>query len=261
MDNLSNMTVSEVENLIRSCEPSRELIQYLLQDQRKGVQRLAEKVERQLNRQAVLEQRFTQMMEYEKAYWDQGFRYIAGVDEVGRGPLAGPVVAAAVIIRPDFYLPGLNDSKQLSEEQREEFYQQIVEDAEGVGIGVVDHQVIDQINILQASFKAMTLALADLVHQGLEPDFIFVDGDKPIPGLVTFQRAIVGGDGQSISIAAASVVAKVTRDRIMVEYARQYPGYCFEKNKGYGSSEHIAGLRELGPSPIHRLSYSLVRDF
>ncbi len=260
MNDFSKMSIGEIENWLNSVEPTEELQIKLAQDNRKGVQRLAQKIERKLVKQAELEQQFLDMLEFEKAYWNQGFELIAGVDEVGRGPLAGPVVAAAVIIKPDFYLPGLNDSKQLSETQREEFYQVILQKAFAVGIGIVDNRVIDEINILQASFKAMTLALGELVHKGTEPEFIFVDGDKQIPGLVTFQKPIVGGDGMSVSIAAASVVAKVTRDRMMVEFAEKYPGYGFERNKGYGSAEHILGLHKLGITPIHRMSYSIVKQ-
>ncbi|AZR72354.1 ribonuclease HII [Anoxybacter fermentans] len=255
----SRLTVNQVENLLKNIEPTPELIARLKEDSRIGIHKIAERLERKLAYIKELESKFERMLEYEKAYWEQGFYRIAGVDEVGRGPLAGPVVAAAVILKPEFRLLGLNDSKQLTEEKREEFYEEILNQALAVGIGIVDNRVIDEINILQASFRAMSLALEQLAKKGHEPDFIFVDGRHPIPGLITFQRPIVGGDEESASIAAASIVAKVTRDRIMVEMAKKYPGYGFERNKGYGSREHLEGLRKLGPSPIHRLSFSQVK--
>lgn len=256
----SAMKIGEVEKSIADSEITLELIANIKRDQRIGMQKLAQKLERKMLKQEKLQKKFLDMLKYEQAYWRQGFYHIAGVDEVGRGPLAGPVVAAAVIIKPDFYLPGLDDSKKLTEEKREEYYQVIIDQALSYGIGIVNNQVIDQINILQASFRAMSLALGEIVGKGCEPDFIFVDGDKSIPGLVTFQKPIVGGDGASVSIAAASVLAKVTRDRMMVEYNKLYPGYGFARNKGYGSSEHIEGLKKIGPSPIHRFSYSIVSE-
>ena len=258
--NFSELTISQVKEHIARKEPSEKLIARLGNDSRKGVQKLARSMERKLVRQAELEENFQRLMEFERSYWEQGFELIAGVDEAGRGPLAGPVVAAAVILKPDFYLLELNDSKKLKDSKREELYDQIMDEALAVGVGIVDNNEIDDINILQASFKAMTKALLELKNSGNEPDFIFVDGNQSIPGLVTFQRPIVGGDGESASIAAASIIAKVTRDRMMVEYDKKYPGYDFAQNKGYGSANHIQALRKLGPTPIHRLSFAKVSD-
>ncbi|MCK4257539.1 MAG: ribonuclease HII [Halanaerobiales bacterium] len=257
---LSQMTISQVQNLIKEIEPTLEMIEKLGFDQRKGIQRLGEQMERQLNRKKKLEKRFDEMLKHERQYWSQGISQIVGIDEVGRGPLAGPVVAAAVIIKPDFYFLGLNDSKKLREEEREKFFDIIMENALGVGIGIVDNREIDKINILQASFKAMKHAFDQLIEQGFKPQVAIVDGDKTVHGININQQAIVDGDAKSISIAAASVVAKVTRDRQMVKFSKEYLGYGFERNKGYGAPEHLSGLIKLGPTPIHRFSFSMVRQ-
>lgn len=264
MIDFTQMTIGQIREHVAGLTPTLELVAKLRTDERKGVQKLADQLQRQIQRQEEMEERFAEMLIFEKKYWEQGLEIIVGVDEAGRGPLAGPVVAAAVVINPDFRLLGLNDSKKLSEEEREEYYDLICQQAVAYGVGVVDHQEIDQINILQASFQAMRLAIQnltqDLNQKGVAPEIVLVDGDKVIPGLAFRQQALVGGDGRSISIAAASVLAKVTRDREMVEMEKLYPGYGFERNKGYGAPEHLQGLRELGPSPIHRLTFSVVRQ-
>lgn len=258
--NLSAMTIAAVQEMLKEAAPTAELAHALRADSRQGLQRLAQQVERQLEQQAVLKRRYQAMLAFERQYWNQGIQFVAGVDEAGRGPLAGPVVASAAILSPDFYLLGLNDSKQLTGEEREEYYPQIEEQAVAVGIGVVDHSEIDEINILQATFKAMTLALRQIQQAEFVLEIVLVDGDKTIPAFSSPQVAIVEGDARSISIAAASVIAKVTRDRMMTEYAKEYPGYGFERNKGYSAPEHLEGLRKLGPSPIHRKTFSLVRQ-
>ena len=258
--NFSGLKIHEVQKLVKGTEPSTELVRLLEADGRQGLLKLAEQVQRQLVVRQGLQSRFDAMLEYEKLYWSEGFTCIAGVDEAGRGPLAGPVVASAVVIDPDFCLPGLNDSKQLREEERESFYAPILARALGVGVGIVDHQEIDQINILQASFLAMRRALEQLAAKDVLPTLILVDGDKSIPNVSIVQKTIVGGDAASISIAAASVIAKVTRDRMMVQMGKLYPGYGFERHKGYSAPEHIEALRRLGPSPIHRMTFSLVRQ-
>jgi ribonuclease HII len=177
---------------------------------------------------------------------------IAGVDEAGRGPLAGPVVAAAVILPGSCKLPHLNDSKQLSALQRETLYALIQRAAIAVGVGIVEAAEIDRINIRQASFVAMRLALGQLI---MRPRHVLVDGFQ-IPGGPPSQTGIIGGDGKSAHIAAASVIAKVTRDAIMQTWHRRFPGYGFGRHKGYGTPEHLLALRRLGPSPIHRLTYA-----
>lgn len=178
-------------------------------------------------------------------------RSIAGVDEVGRGPLAGPVVAAAVILPDDFSVPGVNDSKKLSEKRREELYEVILREAEAWSIGLRDNTVIDRINILEATKEAMSEAVRNLK---VKPDHIFIDAltllEIDIP-----QTGIIHGDSESVSVAAASIVAKVTRDRMMKEYHNIYPGYAFDRNKGYGTKEHYEGLRRNGMCAIHRKTF------
>ena len=180
----------------------------------------------------------------------QGYVNVAGVDEVGRGPLAGPVVAAAVIMLHDFDVLGIDDSKKLSEKRREELYEIITEKAVAWGIGMADHETIDEINILQAAKLAMKRALAELE----DVDYITFDAMK-IEDIDIPQESVIKGDSKILAIAAASIVAKVTRDRMMTEYAKQYPGYGFEKNKGYGTKAHYEGISEHGICPIHRRSF------
>lgn len=194
-------------------------------------------------------ERLDGMRVYECQYADRGF--LCGIDEVGRGPLAGPVVAGAVILPVDCEILWLNDSKKLSEKKRELLYDEIMEKAVAVGIGAVSPERIDEINILQATYEAMRIAISKL---SVKPDLLLNDAVK-IPGVVLPQVPIIKGDAKSVSIAAASIVAKVTRDRMMVQYEDLYPGYEFASNKGYGSARHIAALKSLGPCPIHRRSF------
>ena len=191
------------------------------------------------------------MYKYENDLYDSGVKLIAGVDEAGRGPLAGPVVACAVILPKDETILYLNDSKQLSAAKREELYKVIMEKAVGVGIGVVSPETIDEINILQATYEAMRIAISKLP---VKPDLLLNDA-VTIPGVDIKQVGIVKGDARSVSIAAASIVAKVTRDQMMVEYDKIYPEYHFASNKGYGSKVHTDALKEIGPCPIHRRTF------
>ncbi len=186
---------------------------------------------------------------YEKKYSE--YSYICGIDEVGRGPLAGPVVAGAVMLPKDCRILYLNDSKRLTAKKREELYDIIIEKALGVGLGFVSPERIDEINILQATYEAMRQAIGKLCHR---PDILLNDA-VTIPDVEIRQVPIIKGDAKSISIAAASIVAKVTRDRMMMEYDSLLPGYDFASNKGYGSTAHIDALKRLGPSPIHRKSF------
>lgn len=191
------------------------------------------------------------MFEFEKKYAADGYRLICGVDEAGRGPLAGPVCAAAVILPLGADIPGLNDSKKLTDKKRRELFPIICEKAVAYGIAFADHAEIDEINILQATYLAMERAISKL---NVKPDFALIDGNRAKDfGLPL--ATIVGGDGLSASIAAASVLAKVTRDDYMLEMAREYPGYGFELHKGYGTKAHYAAIAELGPSPIHRMTF------
>ena len=185
----------------------------------------------------------------------EGYRYVAGVDEVGRGPLAGPVVAAAVVLPEDFDVLGVDDSKKLSEKKREELFEIIKERAVAYGIGMADEKVIDEINILQATKLAMRRALDELAQKlGGQPDFVLFDAMQ-IDEVQVPQRSVIKGDATCLCIAAASIIAKVTRDRMMCEYAKEFPGYAFEKNKGYGTKAHYEGLRELGPCTLHRTTF------
>ena len=213
---------------------------------------MTKKEERELKKQQKLEAellRLEGMTVYEKEYAAHGL--ICGIDEVGRGPLAGPVVAGAVILPEDCQILYLNDSKKLTERRRELLYDEIMEKAVAVGIGVVSQEMIDEINILQATYEAMRQAVGKL---SVRPDVLLNDA-VTIPGLLQEQIPIIKGDAKSISIGAASIVAKVTRDRLMVEYDKIMPGYGFAANKGYGSAEHIAALKKYGPTPIHRRSF------
>jgi ribonuclease HII len=191
-------------------------------------------------------------LSYERELNRQGFKFIAGIDEVGRGPLAGPIVAAAVILPPVIDLPGLTDSKLLSPKQREILFLKIKHQAIAVGLGKVSHRTIDQINIWQANLLAMKLAV-----EGLKctPDFLLMDGGRYRLALATPQRGITGGDRKCASIAAASIIAKVTRDRLMLAYDEKYPAYGFAQHKGYGTKKHFQKLVEYGPCPIHRRSF------
>lgn len=218
-------------------------------DQRNGVQKLLAKAQKDLDKLETERNRTEAMKVYEKQYRDCGV--ICGIDEVGRGPLAGPVVACAVILPEDEEILYLNDSKQLSAKKRDELYDVICEKAVSIGIGIVGPERIDEINILQATYEAMRQAVSKLTPQ---PDVLLNDA-VTIPGLSMKQVPIIKGDAKSVSIAAASIVAKVTRDRMMVEYDSVYPGYDFASNKGYGSAAHIAALKEKGPTEIHRRSF------
>lgn len=187
------------------------------------------------------------------------YKLIAGIDEAGRGPLAGPVVAAACILDiekinqlPEQQKKLIRDSKKLSPKQREEIFEIIIQNSQ-YGVGEVGHQTIDEINIFNATFLAMRLAIDNLA---IEPDYILVDGNKIIPKLNLPQQAIINGDSLSLSIASASIIAKVTRDRLMMQYHQQYPQYGFNEHCGYGTEKHFAAIVKYGPSPIHRLSFS-----
>ena len=189
------------------------------------------------------------MSVFEKEYSDH--QAICGIDEVGRGPFAGPVVAGAVILPKDHPILYLNDSKKLSEKKREELYEVILKEAVATGIGMASPARIDEINILQATYEAMRMAISTL---SVQPDLLLNDA-VTIPEIEIMQIPIIKGDAKSVSIAAASILAKVTRDRLMVEYEKVFPGYDFASNKGYGTKAHIEGLKKFGPTPIHRMSF------
>ena len=219
-------------------------------DERAGVQKLITQYENKLVKYRKEQERLYRMLEFERKYGDE-FSCICGIDEAGRGPFAGPVVAGAVILPKGLTIEGLNDSKQVSAKKREELYDEIKEKAVSVGIGMSSPARIDEINILQATYEAMRQAVSKLA---VMPQLLLNDA-VTIPGIEIPQVPIIKGDAKSASIAAASIVAKVTRDRLMVEYDKTMPEYGFASNKGYGSAEHIAALQKYGPTPIHRASF------
>ena len=218
-------------------------------DNRAGVVSLIAKYKKQEEKLEEEKRRMENMYIYERKYAD--FQYICGIDEVGRGPLAGPVVAGAVILPKDCDILYLNDSKKLSEKMREALYDEIMEKAIATGIGMIGPQRIDEINILQATYEAMRMAINNLK---VRPDLLLNDA-VTIPDVTIRQVPIIKGDAKSASIAAASIIAKVTRDRLMVQYEEVLPGYGFAGNKGYGSAVHIQAIQEKGPTPIHRQSF------
>ncbi|MEW6409051.1 MAG: ribonuclease HII [Nitrospirota bacterium] len=200
-------------------------------------------------------ERFNSLLRYERETYSLGYRLVAGIDEAGRGPLAGPVVAAAVILPEDCFIDGLRDSKRVSEKKRERLFDVIYAIAIDIGIGIVDEKTIDRINILQATIKAAEAAVKSLTYS---PDFLLTDA-IPLPLLNIPQKSIIKGDALSASIASASIIAKVTRDRLMMKYHRIYPEYNFHIHKGYGTREHLNAINKHGPCEIHRKSFRGVR--
>lgn len=231
------------------------LLAELEQDSRSGVIQAIAKRKREIQKRLDEDERLEGMLTYEKECYARGIELIAGVDEVGRGPLAGPVVAAAVILPKACKIPGLNDSKKIPKSKHKEIYEAVLQNAIAIGIGVKDNQVIDQVNIYEATKLAMMEAIGQLDPQ---PQHLLIDAmklDLSIP-----QTSIIKGDANSLSIAAASIVAKVTRDQMMEEFEREYPGYDFAQNAGYGTANHLAGLDKLGVTPIHRRSFEPVKS-
>ena len=225
------------------------------QDSRSGVIQAIAKRKKEIQKRLDEDERLEGMLAYEKECYARGMELIAGVDEVGRGPLAGPVVAAAVILPKACKIPGLNDSKKIPKSKHKEIYEAVLQNAIAIGIGVKDNQVIDQVNIYEATKLAMMEAIGQLDPQ---PQHLLIDAmklDLPIS-----QTSIIKGDANSLSIAAASIVAKVTRDQMMEEFDRKYPGYDFAQNAGYGTANHLAGLDQLGVTPIHRRSFEPVKS-
>lgn len=249
-------TIKEIKeqlaNIQRLDDP---LLAELEQDSRSGVIQAIAKQKREIQKRIDEDERLEKMLAYEKELYAQGIDLIAGVDEVGRGPLAGPVVAAAVILPKACKIPGLNDSKKIPKSKHKEIYEAVLQNAIAIGIGIKDNQVIDQVNIYEATKLAMMEAIGQLEPQ---PQHLLIDAmklDLPIP-----QTSIIKGDANSLSIAAASIVAKVTRDQMMEEFDCEYPGYDFTQNAGYGTANHLAGLDKLGVTPIHRRSFEPVKS-
>ncbi|MBO7362118.1 MAG: ribonuclease HII [Lachnospiraceae bacterium] len=244
-------SISDIKNrLAETDDESLPLVMSLYAgDDRAGVKKALEGAQKRYDKLLAEKKRIYDLGAYERQYSDH--LYICGIDEVGRGPFAGPVVAGAVILPKDCDILYINDSKKLSEKVRERLYEEIKEKAVSAAVGIVEPSRIDEINILQATYEAMRIAISKL-DPG--PDLLLNDA-VTIPGVDIKQVPIIKGDAKSISIGAASIFAKVTRDRLMLEYDRQYPEYGFAKNVGYGTAEHIAALKKYGPTPIHRRSF------
>lgn len=227
-------------------------------DGRAGVQKAIQQRKKAIQADIDEDLRLENMLRYEKEFYQQGYQAIAGIDEVGRGPLAGPVVTACVILPKNCKIKHLNDSKKIPKKHHEEIYHEILARALGIGIGIVDNNVIDQINIYEATKVGMLQAINQLKGEVTKPDYLLIDAmhlETSIP-----QQSLIKGDANSLSIAAASIVAKVTRDRMMADYANDYPGYAFEKNVGYGTKEHLEGLKKYGITPIHRKTFEPIKS-
>lgn len=250
----AGMSLQQIKEFVTGNEEfSDEILEYLARDERAGVRQLYSKIMRQKALARIEVRRLQNLELYEQELYSQGCQMIAGVDEAGRGPLAGPVIAAAVILPPGIRLIGLNDSKKVTPSKRDHLYEQITENAVAFSISSVSVQEIDVINIYQASLKAMQNAVEDLSHV---PDYLLVDAVQ-IPEIIIPQLPLVKGDGLSASIAAASILAKVTRDRLMEKYDQDFPQYGFAGHKGYGTREHMKAIYKYGPCPIHRMSFNL----
>lgn len=249
------MTIKEIKDLLNSQKLTAEQLATLKADSRAGVQKLLASYQRKQAKIAAKRQAFLNRFQYEKEFWQKG-KIVAGVDEVGRGPLAGPVVTAAVIIDQNFDLIDVNDSKKLSPKRRLALYPKILEEAVSVAVGVKGPDVIDRINIYEADRQAMAQAVNDLDRR---PDALLVDAMNVPVDLP--QVKLIKGDAKSNSIAAASIVAKVFRDKLMDDYAKLYPQYDFPDNAGYGTAKHLQALKEYGPTPIHRKTFAPVSDY
>ena len=250
-------TISQIKEILSSIHTIEDpMFQQLSLDMRKGVQTALKSYQKRIEKEQKRAEHFIEMQYYERLAYQEGASFIAGVDEVGRGPLAGPVVAAAVILPKNIEDLGFDDSKKLSASKREEIYRLIQEKAIAIGIGIVDADIIDQVNIYQASRLAMQQAVSELK---IQPDYLLIDAMKI--DVNTPQIGIIKGDAKSISIAAASIVAKQVRDQMMREFDELYPGYDFSNNAGYGTPKHLEGLKSKGICPIHRKTFAPIKDF
>lgn len=248
-----NMSCKEIEKYINTLANNEkfEYIGILDQDNRKSVVKLASKLKKEQEKFNAEMKRLKNLWEFEKESFNFGFNLVAGLDEAGRGPLAGPVVASAVILPKFLLIEDINDSKKLSEKKRDELYMKIQDAAIDIGVGIVDNRIIDEINILNATKLAMKRAVDSLNNK---PDFMLIDALE-ITDIDIRQKSIIKGDSKSISIAAASIIAKVTRDNMVKEYDKKYPQYKFSKHKGYGTKEHYEAIKKYGITPEHRKSF------
>ncbi|ASK63507.1 ribonuclease HII [Virgibacillus phasianinus] len=252
---MKGLSIAEIKQMLEMESISRDQLSSLQNDSRKGVHKLLKGYEQKQQKMQKMEQHFADMCRFEERCYGNGCERIAGMDEAGRGPLAGPVVAAAVILPKGFKLLGLDDSKQLNERKRNEFYTIIKNQAVSYGISVVTNETIDQVNIYEATKLAMRDALGQLDPS---PDHVLIDA-VPLNNLPYTSESITKGDQKSISIAAASIIAKVTRDTIMKKIHNDFPCYAFESNMGYGTRQHINAIGEYGISPFHRKSFEPVK--
>lgn len=253
-------SINDIKNTVKSLEGEalETYIHSLQDDKRQGVQNIIQSYQKQKEKHEKEIARINAMIEFDRNSLNKA-GFIAGIDEVGRGPLAGPVVTACVVMDESSVIEGVNDSKKLSHEKREQLYDIIVKHSKYCAIGLVENEKIDEINILNATFLAMRSAISHVSNEmekdDRQIDLILVDGNQAIKGLEIAQKTVVSGDSKSYSIACASIVAKVYRDRLMEKYDLQYPGYDFAQNKGYGTEAHYEGLKKLGFTPIHRKSF------
>ena len=254
----SNLSIEEIrEQILQGNQPiTAQFLNKLGRDPRQGVRKISEFLKKRYEKERAERLRILNMLNFERVLWKSGIQAIAGVDEVGVGPLAGPVVAAAVIFPPGTELAGVDDSKQLEPEQRVKLAAAIRQSATAIGVGLAEVSEIDHLNIYHAALLAMRRAIEAL---SLKPEHLLIDA-RVIPGISIPQNSFNKGDGINFSIAAASIIAKTHRDRLMEELEKTYPGYGFAQHKGYGTSEHQNAIRGLGPCPIHRLSYPFIRE-
>lgn len=249
------MNIKEIKDSLKSITHPNQLLPEWLNDERSGVQKLLTAWHKQYEKQQLKQQKHLEMLVFENQKWAEGYQYIAGLDEVGRGPLAGPVVCACVIMKKDSHLIDVNDSKKLSLTMRDTLYTAILEECVAYGIGIIDEKVIDEVNIYEATKLAMQQAVDNMA---IKPDYLLIDAmtlNNEIP-----QEKIIKGDAKSYSIACASIIAKVTRDRLMAEYDKTYAGYGFAENAGYGTKQHLEALETLGVTPIHRQSFEPIKS-
>lgn len=256
--NIKRMSLKQLQALINDGGPEvyAQVVEVLGSDPRGGAQKLVRQCRARLEALERERERLQRMYTYERQLWAKGYKLVAGINEVGRGPLAGPVVAAAVILPGEVELFGLEDVKRLSSKRRKELYDLIQEKAVAVGIGMVHPDGIDEAHVMLATYKAMAKAVENLP---VTPDYLLTDG-LHLPGVSQPQAPIPGGDSQSCSVAAAAVVAKVARDEYMIEMDKQYPQYGFANHKGYGTQEHRLALQRYGPCPLHRKSHGVVQE-
>ncbi|MCE7794623.1 ribonuclease HII [Salipaludibacillus sp. CUR1] len=255
---MKKKTIAEIKCKLETLQDENDpFLEELHKDERKGVKGLIARWEKQQVEREKLESHYTEMSSFEKEAWNKGYLRIAGIDEVGRGPLAGPVIASCVVLPSDCRLLGLTDSKKLTKTKREYFYDEIMRKAEAVGVGIVSAQEIDELNIYQASKQAMIRAVKQISEDS--PDYLLIDAME-LP-LDIAQKSLIKGDSRSVSIAASSIIAKVTRDRYMDKLHKQYPMYQFDKHAGYGTRAHLEAIEEHGILEEHRRSFAPVKSY